>query len=154
GLVRPGAQFVHCCAIEHDDVHLLANHRVTVAHCPRSNVRLKCPVAPVREMLDAGILVGLGLDSPASSGPIGMFAEMRSALSVSMERGKPVTPEEVWRMATSMGADSLRAAVPELPKWRIEPGSQVPLIAIHLSTAQTVDDLIQRGTPDKVKWVV
>lgn len=148
GLVRKGAQFVHCCAISESEVRLLGERGVSVAHCPRSNVALDCPPAPVREMLDAGVQVGLGLDSAASSGPIDMFAEMRAALEVSYSRGRPLSPEEVWRMATSMGADSIRFAAPQLPVWSFEVGAPLPpLVRIHLENVLTTRDLIERGEP-------
>jgi 5-methylthioadenosine/S-adenosylhomocysteine deaminase len=150
GLVRECAQFVHCCSIDGQDIHLLAANKVKVAHCPRSNVRLKCEPAPIREMLDAGITVGLGLDSAASSGAIDMFAEMRSALDVSTARGKPVTGEEIWQMATC--SESLPFQNPQ-PKWDIYEGSRTPLIKLHLSGAFTTDDLIERGGPQQVEWL-
>ena len=151
GLVRPGAQFVHCCDVDAHDVAIMARAGVAVAHCPRSNIRLKCPPAPVREMLDAGIQVGLGLDSPASSGPIDMFDEMRAALKVSQERNRPLSPAEVWKMATN--AEALRFAIPEIDGWRIEPGLKTPLIKINVAGAATVEDLIRVGAPAKVHWV-
>lgn len=150
GLVRKGAQFVHCCDISPDEALLLASRGVTVAHCPRSNVRLKCPPAPVREMLDAGVSIGLGMDSAASSGPIDMFEEMRAALDVSVGRRRPLAAEEVWLMATSMGAVSLPI---ETPAWEIEVGSSVPLIRIDLGSAMCTEDLIQSGTPASVSFV-
>ncbi len=153
GLIRKGAQFVHCCAIDQSEVELLASKGVSVAHCPRSNRNLHCPIAPVREMLDSGIKVGLGLDSPASSGPIDMFAEMRCALAVSMERGRALSPEEVWVMATEMGADSLQFARPDTSEWRIQPNSAVDLIKIHVPDALSTEDLIQRATPGSVEWI-
>lgn len=150
GCARPGVQFVHCCSLEEGDVERLAEAGVTVAHCPRSNARLSCPEAPVREMLDAGIAVGLGLDSAASSGPIDMFAEMRAALDASRRRGRPVGAEEVWRMATEMGRD----AVPTPHSgWRIEEGAHVPLIALHVPDATEIEELIERGAPEKVEWL-
>jgi cytosine/adenosine deaminase-related metal-dependent hydrolase len=151
GLARPGAQFVHCCDVDAHDIAVMARAQVAVAHCPRSNIRLKCPPAPVREMLDAGIKIGLGLDSPASSGPIDVFDEMRAALRVSQERGRPLTPEEVWQMATN--ADALRFAIPNLEDWRIEPGRKTPMIKINVNGASTVVDLIRVGNPAKVHWV-
>lgn len=149
GLARACAQWVHCCDVSAFDIELIAGAGVTVAHCPRSNTNLDCPTAPIREMLDAGISVGLGLDSAASSGPIDMFAEMRAALKVSVDRGGPLTPEEVWLMATTMGADSLPI---ETPRWDIEAGSYVPLIAIYVPGATCIEDLIERGSPDRVTW--
>lgn len=151
GLVRRYAQFVHCCDVNVSEIGKLAARGVTVAHCPRSNVRLQCPPAPVREMLDAGVVVGLGMDSAASGGPIDMFAEMREALEVSRSRGRPVTAEETWRMATDQG----RLSVPGLKarNWRIEVGSGVPLLGLEIAGAMTTEDLIERGSPECVRWL-
>ena len=153
GLVRDGAQYVHCCAISEPEIALLASRGVRVAHCPRSNRNLSCPIAPVREMLDAGVMVGLGLDSAASSGPIDMFDEMRCAVQAATERGRPVSAEEVWMMATESGAESLRFAVPDLPDWRVRAGSKVGLIKILVPDALTTEDLIVRGCSELVEWV-
>ncbi len=153
GLVRPGAQFVHCCDMDDADIALLAKRGVAVAHCPRSNTHLASPVAPVRRMCAAGIPVGLGLDSAASSGEIDMFDEMRTALKVSCDRNEPLTPEEVWKMATTEGASSMKFARQDLPNWQIETGSTVPLIKIHIAGATSIDEIILRGSPAKVSWV-
>ncbi len=149
-LARRGAQWVHCCAVSESDIALMAASCVTVAHCPRSNVRLKCPASPVREMLDAGIAMGLGLDSPASSGPIDMFDEMRSALDVSIGRGRPITAEEVWRMATDWGASSL--PIPTQP-WEIAFGSSTPLIKIRVRGALQTLDIVEQASASCVEWV-
>lgn len=148
GLVRKGAQFVHVCDVNTDEVALLASRGVTVAHCPRSNVRLRCPIAPVREMLDAGISVGLGLDSAASSGPIDFFAEMRACLASSAYRGRAVSPEETWRMATSMGYASLGG---NADNWEIREGASVPLIQIEISGVHSIEEVIEQGNPGIVK---
>lgn len=148
GLARQGAQFVHCCAVSQSEIELMAAKGVKIAHCPRSNSRLKCPAAPVREMLDAGIDVGLGLDSPASSGPIDMFEEMRAALAVSVERGKPLTPEEIWRMATHP-----KSLPVESRQWEIAPGSATPLIKIAVPGALHTSDLIERAMAGDVEFV-
>ncbi|MBI5706343.1 MAG: amidohydrolase family protein [Armatimonadetes bacterium] len=148
GLVRPGAQLVHCCDLSPREIEDLAQHGAKVAHCPRSNQALGCPAAKVREMLDAGVMVGLGMDSPASGGPIDMFEEMRAALAVSASRGAGLSPEEVWRMATSMGAASLGRV-----GWEIQAGANIPLIKVHLDDASATEDVILRGSPTKVERV-
>ena len=150
GLVRPGAQFVHCCDLHASDIELLAQEGVSVAHCPRSNVALGCPPAPIREMLDAGIPVGLGLDSAASSGSIDMLAEMRAALANAASRDKPISAEEAWRMATSLGASSLPL---QLGAWEIRQGARVPLIRIHVEGALETADLLDQATPDRIELV-
>ena len=148
GYLRPGVQFVHACDLDQDDIAGMARSGVTVAHCPRSNEALDCPRAQIREMLDAGITVGLGMDSAASSGPTDMFAEMRSALTVAASRRAELTAEEVWRMATTMGAESIW-----IPGWSIEPGATLPLIKLHVPGVETTQDLIELAGPRSVEWV-
>lgn len=151
GVLRPGTQCVHCCDVDDNDIAIMASRGVTIAHCPRSNVRLQCPVAPAREFLDAGITVGLGMDSPASGGPIDMFAEMRCALQVSQERGNPLTGEEVWRAATSEGFKSF--GKPKNEAWDIYAGSSTPLIQLHMQGVTETSDLIELGSPSVVSWL-
>lgn len=151
GLARKQSQFVHCCDVSEQEIAILSRRGVSVAHCPRSNVRLKCPPAPIREMLDAGIPIGLGLDSPASSGAIDMFAEMRCAIDASMGRNKPLRAEEVWKIATNPLA--LAFAKPDIQPWKIEAGSNAPLLMLDIKGALTTSDLIREGAPDRVTWV-
>ena len=151
GVMRPGMQCVHCCDVNQNDIEILAPRGVTISHCPRSNIRLQCPTAPVREFLEAGITVGLGMDSPASGGKIDMFEEMRAALRVSQERGAPLTAEEVWRMATSEGYKSF--GLPGEEKWDIYVGSKTPVFKIEVIECRQAYDLIQLGKPDFVSWL-
>jgi cytosine/adenosine deaminase-related metal-dependent hydrolase len=150
GVLRPGTQCVHCCDVSETDIDIFKKSGVTIAHCPRSNVRLQCPSAPVREFLDAGITVGLGMDSPASGGKIDMFDEMRAALQVSHERGKPLTAQEVWRMATSEGYQSF--GPPKTSQWDIYAGSSTPLIKINLHST-SLQALIEQANPSHVEWL-
>lgn len=148
GVIRQDVQLIHCCDLSPKEIERAAQANISIAHCPRSNRRLGCPIAPVREMLDSGIQVGLGLDSPASSGPVDMFAEMRAAIELSIERGKPITPEEVWCMATWSGAASLAHE-----NWDISLQSTASLIKIYINGCSSISDIIQKGTPDAIEWI-
>ena len=152
GLVRPKAQFVHCCEVNDEDIELLARNGVSVAHCPRSNTRLKCAAAPVRRMLQAGLDIGLGMDSPASGGSIDFFAEMRSASFVATAKGEPITHEQVWNMATTMGHRSFASLNSE--PWEIAIGSRTPLIKVHCSPTETISGAIMYGGPQRVEHVI
>ncbi len=77
---------IHCVQIDGADMATLAESGAAVAHCPRSNLRLRCGSAPVAELLKAGVTVGLGTDSLGSNESLDMFAEMRAALAVSRAR--------------------------------------------------------------------
>ena len=65
---------------DEEEIALLAEHDVAVAHCPRSNAILGCGVAPLRELREAGIRVCIATDSPASTPSFDMFEEMRTAI--------------------------------------------------------------------------
>lgn len=141
GFLGRNRQLVHCCTATGPDIELVAERKAVVAHCPRSNKNLNCPEAPIREFLDAGVLVGLGLDSAASSGDIDMFLEMRAV-------SDNVTAEEVWRMATSMGAQSVG-----ISGWDIAMGSTVDLIRLNIEGCECTEDLIDGCRPGMVERI-
>lgn len=80
GLLGPQLLAAHCVHVEADEIALLAEHDVAVAHCPRSNAVLGCGAAPLTDLLAAGVRVGLGTDSPASTPSFDVFEEMRTAV--------------------------------------------------------------------------
>lgn len=147
GLARKGVQWVHGCDLSLEDAEIMIESGVTLAHCPRSNRALNCPPAKIREFLDMGMTIGLGLDAVACSGVIDMFEEMRAALATAKNRGAPLTGEQVWDMATTMGARSLWEE-----GWEIEVGAPVPLIKIAIPGAETTEELIEKASPEVVSW--
>jgi 5-methylthioadenosine/S-adenosylhomocysteine deaminase len=86
GLLGPRVIAAHCVTAGEEEIELLARHDVAVAHCPRSNAILGCGIAPLRALLDAGIRVGLGTDSPASTPSFDMFEELRTAVYAARAR--------------------------------------------------------------------
>jgi 5-methylthioadenosine/S-adenosylhomocysteine deaminase len=80
-LLGPELLSAHCVTVEPGEIEALAGADVPVAHCPRSNALLGCGTAPLRAMRDAGIRVGLGTDSPASTPSFDPWAEMRAAVA-------------------------------------------------------------------------
>lgn len=136
GCLHPRTQVVHACSFSEDDVLLAAATGITVAHCPRSNINLGCDIAPIAKLREHGIKVGIGTDSAASSGEIDMFAEMRAARELSIERGRPLSYEDLWCMATKEGAESLWLST----KWKIEVGANPRLMLVH--GVDTIEDAV------------
>ena len=106
GWVLPDVWLAHCVHLSTDDVALLGSRGVGVAHCPSSNMRLGAGVAPVRELLDAGVNVGLGVDGSASNERGDLFLEVKMATYVARSRGGPtaMTVRDALRLGTRGGA--------------------------------------------------
>ncbi|HEX8282748.1 MAG TPA: 5'-deoxyadenosine deaminase [Pyrinomonadaceae bacterium] len=99
----------HCVHLDGREVGLLASKGTHVAHCPSSNMKLGSGVAPVTELLDAGVSVSLGADGAPCNNRLDMFTEMRAAaLLQKVSRGADALPaRRVLRMATRDGARAL-----------------------------------------------
>jgi 5-methylthioadenosine/S-adenosylhomocysteine deaminase len=80
-VLGPDLLSAHCVTAEAGEIEALAAADVPVAHCPRSNALLGCGTAPLTAMRGAGIRVGLGTDSPASTPSFDPWAEMRAAIA-------------------------------------------------------------------------
>src|SRR5207247_9349990 len=96
----------HCVHLSEHDVTRFADTGTGVAHCPTSNLRLGAGVAPVRDLLDAEVRVGLGVDGSASNERGDLLLEVKQALLVARARGGPgeMTAREALRLGTSGGA--------------------------------------------------
>jgi 5-methylthioadenosine/S-adenosylhomocysteine deaminase len=86
GVLGPTVVAAHCVRVSDDEIALLAQHRVGVTHCPRSNALLGCGTAPVADMLAAGVNVSIATDSPASTPSFDMFDEVRTAVMFARAR--------------------------------------------------------------------
>jgi len=83
GLLGPRFTGAHCIWLDGDDLKRMRDAGATIAHNPGSNLRLGCGIAPVRQMLDLQIGLGVGTDGSASSDNQNMFEAMRTAANVS-----------------------------------------------------------------------
>jgi cytosine/adenosine deaminase-related metal-dependent hydrolase len=150
----------HCVHLSSADVSKFGACDVGVAHCPTSNMRLGAGLAPVRELLDAGVRVGLGVDGSASNERGDLFHEVKQALLVARARGGPeaLTPRDALRLATRgggsvLGRDDIGELSPgkraDLAVWRtdrLELGGAADLVAgLVLSGPHRVDRLFVAG---------
>jgi cytosine/adenosine deaminase-related metal-dependent hydrolase len=80
GWIGEDVWFAHSVHVDSDEIALYAEHGVGVAHCPSSNMRLASGIAPIVEMLTAGVHVGLGVDGSASNDGSHLLGEVRQAM--------------------------------------------------------------------------
>lgn len=100
----------HCVRLDEEEIKLFANHGCKIVHNPESNMKLACGVAPVPDMLTAGVAVGLGTDGCASNNNLDMFAEMDMAAKLHKVHSLNATvmdAQTIVRMATCEGAKIL-----------------------------------------------
>jgi cytosine/adenosine deaminase-related metal-dependent hydrolase len=150
----------HCVHLSPGDVQTFAATGVGVAHCPTSNLRLGAGVAPVRELVDAGVRVGLGVDGTASNERSDLLFDVKQALLVARGRGGPaaMTCREALRLATRGGAavlarDDIGSIEPgtcaDLAVWRTDGlelgGAEDRLAGLVLSAPHRVDRLLVAG---------
>lgn len=107
GLFDVPALAAHCVHVTEDDIAIMAEKQVRVAHNPGSNLKLASGIAPVPAMRKAGIVVGLGTDGASSNNKLDMFAEMR--LAALIHKAASLDPfaikaEEALQMGTKDGA--------------------------------------------------
>jgi cytosine/adenosine deaminase-related metal-dependent hydrolase len=109
GFLGADVWLAHCVHVNPEDMGKLAASRTGVAWCPTSNMRLGSGFAPAREMLDAGVTVGLAVDGSASNDSGNLLAETRQAMLTTRARkgAAAMSAREALRVATRGGAACL-----------------------------------------------
>jgi 5-methylthioadenosine/S-adenosylhomocysteine deaminase len=124
----------HCVHIDASGMNMLLHHHTGVAHNPSSNLKLASGFAPVSQMLDLGLDVGIGTDGPASNNDLDMFEEIRLAalLAKNVSEDPTALPaRSALSMATRLGARALY--IGDLTG-SLEPGKRADLILVDLTS--------------------
>lgn len=110
GLFKAKVLAAHCVHINQGEMRILREHKTTVAHCPTSNLKLAAGIAPVAQMLNERLTVGIGTDGPASNNDLDMIEEVRLAAILAKTAANDPTAvpaRQALLMATRMGAKAL-----------------------------------------------
>jgi cytosine/adenosine deaminase-related metal-dependent hydrolase len=147
----------HCVLADEQEIELLTQHDVAVAHCPRSNALLGCGIAPLAELRDAGLRIGLGTDSPASAPSFDLFDELRAAVMAARARERrsdALSASDVLELAT---LGSARALGLDDEVGSLAPGKQADVTVISLSGSpyypweDPAAAVVYGGSPERVE---
>ena len=159
----PDVWLAHCAHLSPAEIARLAATGTSVAHCPSSNARLGSGIAPVADLVAAGVAVGLGVDGAASNESGELAVELRQALLVARLRGGPaaMTARTSLALGTIHGArclgreDEIGSLEPgkraDIALWRIDgaghAGLADPVAALVLGPPRQVAGLLVDGAP-------
>ncbi len=109
GWTGPDVWHAHCVKLDAEEQTLFAQTKTGIAHCPSSNCRLGSGIAPIRQMRDRGVPVGLGVDGSASNDAGNLILEARQAMLLQrVSKGADaMSAREALEIATRGGADIL-----------------------------------------------
>ena len=159
GLLDKDTICVHCVWLDEMDIEILARTGARVSTCPQSNMKLGSGIAPLTEMLNSGISVGLGTDGCASNNRLDMFHEMDTCAKLHkvVHLDPTALPAAtVLQMATSGGAGILGL---ENKIGSLRPGKQADLILLdcnqpHLQPFYNPDLLVYAASGADVSTVI
>jgi 5-methylthioadenosine/S-adenosylhomocysteine deaminase len=161
GALGPRLIAAHSVHLSPDEIQILARRGVSACHNPVSNMFLGDGMAPVVEMLAAGVNVALGTDGAASNNSQDMFQVLKMAALLQRARlqdAHAVSPSQALRMATINGA---RALGLDHLVGSLEPGKRADVIMLDLYSAphtvavhNVVSDLVHCATPANVRLVM
>lgn len=142
GILGPRTLACHCVHVDESEIAVLAETGTWVTHQPRSNMNNAVGVAPVEQMLRAGVHVALGNDGFSNQ----MLAEMKAAYLVhKLARRDPraMPGDLVLRLAYAYNAELARIFWPEAALGKIAPGAEADLVLLdyHPTTPLTAGNL-------------
>ena len=138
GWLGPDVWLAHAVHLDDAGIARLAATRTGVAHCPSSNARLGAGICRSRDLIDAGVPVGLGVDGAASNEESSLHAEMHQATLVARAAGGPqaLTVRQALELATIGGATLLGR---DAEIGSLEPGKLADLALWRLDTLPHAD---------------
>ena len=110
GILDKDTLLVHAVWLEGEEIGRIADSKAAVSHNPESNMKLASGIAPVMDLISAGVCVGLGTDGCASNNDLDLFSEMDSAAK--LQKVASLNPDAldaatVLRLATIEGARAI-----------------------------------------------
>jgi 5-methylthioadenosine/S-adenosylhomocysteine deaminase len=134
----------HCVWVDDEEIALMAQRNVGVAHNPISNMKLASGAAPIEKLLAAGVAVGLGTDGEKENNNLDMFEEMKVSSLLAKFASLNAAALDAWSVCRMATIDGARALGMENQIGSLEIGKAADMIAIRVDTPR-MTPLITRG---------
>jgi cytosine/adenosine deaminase-related metal-dependent hydrolase len=110
GWVGPDVWYAHGVTMNDSDIKIMGRTKTAVAHCPNSNMYTAAGCCPVKELLQAGATIGIGVDGSAANNASNMLDEVRNMLLLqrAFHGADALSPTQALEIATLGGARLLR----------------------------------------------
>ncbi|MFK4821639.1 amidohydrolase family protein [Ochrobactrum quorumnocens] len=135
GVLTRNTTVAHSVWVSEQDIELMGAARCSVAHNAISNQKLGAGIAPIRQLMDAGVTVGLGTDGVSSNDTVRIFDVMRVAGLIHSVSGPDykewIFADDILKMATIGGAHT---AMLENVTGSLEVGKAADLLILDLTT--------------------
>lgn len=128
----------HAVKLTNEEIEKIAKQDIYIAHCPVSNLKLGCGIAPITKMQEENICISLGTDGQGSGSNLDMFETMKYAALLQkgyLENPTLMPAYEVLKMATINGAKTLNL---ENQIGSIEEGKLADIIILNLDSPLTL----------------
>ncbi len=129
-VLSPNLLACHCVALTDEDISLLQRFDVKVSHNPESNMKLASGIAPIPELLKAGVCVGLGTDGCASNNNLDIFLEMDTAAKLHKVNTFDPTVMDAYTVLKMCTIDGARSLGLDDITGSLEPGKRADIIII------------------------
>jgi len=158
GLLRQGSIFAHCGWVTKKEISLAGKKRLSVVHCPASNLKLATGgICPISEFDREGANVCIGTDSAASNNSLNMFESVKLAALLQKHmywKADILSAQKALDFATRNGAEALG-----LDCGRIEQGALADIILLErgpnmVPMHDPVSNIVYAANPSNVSDVI
>jgi cytosine/adenosine deaminase-related metal-dependent hydrolase len=154
GIFETKPLIAHAVQASNQDLNILRESNVAVAHCPKSNAKFGHGIAPVHTMIEKGIRVAIGTDSAASNNRLDLLEEARFALLQQRSRYQEqiLSEQKMLEMMTIDGARALQldAEIGSLEIGKLADLALIRIPAGYSSADQVLNHLIHTASGSDV----
>lgn len=139
GVLNKNWNLIHTVAIDNGEIEIIAKNGTCVIHCPISNAKTGAGIAPIKELIQAGVTIGLGTDACSNNNTNNILNEAYFASLIYSAKNndpKSINTNTLWQWLTKNGYDiigrknsgQLKIGQPaDLLMWDIKSSAFVPL---------------------------